>query len=107
MKPTFVKKNTKGGAAGITWEAGEVKALNPYLAEQLVQLAPEDYCIVQVDPNAAEKLEAAAAEEKKEAEEAEAEARTPRTLDSPRIEAEKPKAPVKKSNKKTETPSAE
>ena len=47
MKPAFVKKNTEGGAAGLSWEAGEVKALNPYLADELVKLSPEDYEVVQ------------------------------------------------------------
>jgi len=47
MKPAFVKKNTEGGAGGLIWEAGEVKALNPYAADELVRLAPGDYEIVQ------------------------------------------------------------
>jgi len=46
MKPAFVKKNTAGGAGGITWEAGEVKPLNPRFAEELVMLSPEDFEIV-------------------------------------------------------------
>lgn len=47
MKPAFVKKNTEGGAAGLDWEAGEVKAINPYLADELVRLSHGDYEIVQ------------------------------------------------------------
>ena len=47
MKPTLVKKNTEGGAAGLFWTAGEVKALNPYLADELIKLAPGDYEVVQ------------------------------------------------------------
>lgn len=47
MKPTFLKKNTKGGAGGVSWEAGEVKEVSPAFAELLVVLSPEDYEIVQ------------------------------------------------------------
>lgn len=47
MKPAFVKKHTEGGAAGLDWEAGEVKAINPYLADELVRLSHGDYEIVQ------------------------------------------------------------
>lgn len=47
MKPAFLKKHTKGGAAGLSWEAGEVKALHPALAEELAMLSPDDYEMVQ------------------------------------------------------------
>ena len=43
---TFVKKNTAGGVAGHSWEAGEVKDVNSYLADELVVLSPEDFEIV-------------------------------------------------------------
>lgn len=89
MNPTFIKKNTAGGAAGHSWEVGEVQALDPYLAAELVALAPEDFEIVSKAPPAPKpKIEV----------EVEVE---PEVEDAP----SKAKKVTKKSN--TETPSAE
>ena len=111
MKPAFVKKNTSGGAAGLSWKAGEVKALNPYLAEELVILAPDDYEIVEED-----KTEEVEPELFKE-DEATAEGLAEHLNEVPALlgkvfptsteKPTKPKRPVKNSNKNTETPSAE
>ena len=49
MKLVFVKKHTEGGAAGLDWEAGEVKAINSYLADELIRLSHGDYEIVPED----------------------------------------------------------
>lgn len=43
MTTAYVKKNTEGGAAGLFWEAGEVKALDSRFADELVRLSPGDY----------------------------------------------------------------
>lgn len=47
MNLTFVKKHTAGGTAGLEWKAGEVLAVNPYLASELVRLSPTDFQVVQ------------------------------------------------------------
>ena len=105
MKPTFVKKNTAGGAAGVTWEAGEVKPLNPYLAEELVKLSPEDYEIVQESESPEEKTELSEGDEATLAELSESLNEVPELLGKVfPTTTEKPKRPYKK---KTETPSAE
>ena len=112
MKPTFVKKNTEGSAAGHSWEAGEVKALNSRLAEELVVLAPEDYEIVSEDEYTPESTESTVVEEETE-EESKLNEEDQATLDAIAEEVKDlPVLPVKptttrKSNKKTETPSAE
>ncbi len=49
MTTAYVKKNTEGGAAGLYWEAGEVKALDSRFADELVRLAPSDYSVVSGD----------------------------------------------------------
>ena len=49
MKDVFLKKNTEGGTAGLYWEAGEVKSVNSYLADELVVLSRGDYEIVTED----------------------------------------------------------
>jgi len=104
MKPAFVKKNTEGGAGGLFWEAGEVKMLDPYAADELVKLAPGDYEIVQEseytpEPPVEELAVEAEAEEPAEVEE-------PSDVPTEAPEATKPRGVTKKSNK-TETPSAE
>ena len=43
MAIAYVRKNTEGGAAGLIWESGEVKALDSLFADELVRLAPGDY----------------------------------------------------------------
>lgn len=43
MTIAYVKKNTEGGAAGLLWEAGEVKALDSLFVDELIRLAPGDY----------------------------------------------------------------
>ena len=98
MKPAFVKKNTEGGAGGLFWEAGEVKMLDPYAADELVKLAPGDYEIVQEseytpEPPVEEPV-------------VESEAEEPSDVPTEAPEATKPRGVTKKSNK-TETPSAE
>jgi len=95
MKPTFVKKNTAGGAAGHSWEAGEVKELNSYLAEELVILSPEDYEIVPESEYTPTEAEEESTEENAE-ENTESEAKP--------VKAQRA---TKKSNTNTETPSAE
>jgi hypothetical protein len=97
---TFVKKNTTGGTAGRYWEAGEVKEVNSYLAEELVALSPEDFEIVS-EPVAFEVVPESTTEEPVEEDPAE-----PEQNETPVA------APVKAKrvyNKKTatETPSAE
>lgn len=100
MKTAFVKKNTEGGAGGLFWEAGEVKELNPYFADELVKLAPGDYEIVPRKELAPEPVaEEPVAEVKTEDVEPEAV-----SVETP-VPA-KPKGVAKKSEK-TETPSAE
>jgi hypothetical protein len=110
MKPTFVKKNTSGGAAGLSWEAGEVKVLNPYLAEELVMLSPEDYEIVQEPESTVVEKETELSEEDAAilAGLAEHLNEVPPLLGKVfPTTAEKPKGSTRKSNKKTETPSVE
>jgi predicted house-cleaning noncanonical NTP pyrophosphatase (MazG superfamily) len=110
MKPTFVKKNTAGGAAGLSWEAGEVKALNSLLADELTSLVPEDYEIVQEDEYTPELTESTLVEEvDDESTEENAEDSTEsEELSSETVEDEKPSKPrAARSRKNTETPSAE
>lgn len=95
MNPTFVKKHTVGAAAGLSWEAEEIKALDSYLAEELVKLSPEDYEIVSEDESTpetpVEKKPEASTEENSEAE----------------VEAAPEKAKRVYKKKTPETPSAE
>jgi hypothetical protein len=111
MKPTFVKKNTAGGAAGLSWEAGEVKVLHSLLADELVALVPEDYEIVQEDEytpedetgDTSESTDSGTGETAEEEAVEETEDAATET-----IEEEKPKKPrAKKQVADTETPSAE
>lgn len=101
---TLLKKNTPGGTAGITWEAGEVKDVYSLLAEELAVLAPDDYEIVTEAPAPAETPEsdgpAADADNVVETPAEEPVVATP-------VKATKPRAVTKKQNKTPETPSAE
>ena len=106
---SFIKKNTPGSAAGITWESGEVKEVDAFLADELEKLAPEDFEIVKVDSPATVSSEgdqqalADAQAQLEEDTETLSEAAEKVAEDG----APKPKASTKKATKTPESPSAE
>jgi hypothetical protein len=101
MNTVFVKKNTEGGAGGLSWEAGEVKELYSYVADELIKLAPGDYELVSQDEFTPETLDEGIEIPDEEPERPEEPTTEPVSDEAP----DKPKRPYNK--KKSETPSAE
>ena len=107
MATAYVRKNTEGGAAGLIWESGEVKALDSRFADELVRLAPGDYEQVSEDeftPETATAVENLPEELVVDTEETEALTEEPVAEDIPVTTPVLPRKPYKK---KLETPSAE
>ena len=107
MTIAYVRKNTEGGAAGLIWESGEVKALDAWFADELVRLAPGDYKQVSEDeftPETATAVENPTEELVAEAEATEEPAEGSMAEEAPVVT---PHPPRKTYKKKSETPSAE
>ena len=107
MTIAYVKKNTEGGAAGLVWESGEVKALDSRFADELVRLAPGDYEQVSEDEFTPEIVTAIESPIKEPLTDTEATEESTEEIVAEETSVATPPTPRKQYKKKSETPSAE